>query len=138
MTSAQKNIAKNMREDGKSYAEIADLLDLSKNTIKSYCQRNNLHQLKKISANITYCKQCGQKTEIIAGRKQKKFCADKCRADWWAANPNKLNRKAVYNFICAFCGTNFSAYGNKGRKFCKHACYIADRFGKNIVRATEG
>jgi len=129
MTLIQKNITKDMREVGKSYAEIADWLGLSKNTVKSYCQRNNLHQTKKTITNITYCKQCGQEMEIITGRKLKKFCSDKCRMDWWVADPDQLNRKATYNFSCAYCGANFTAYGNKSRKFCNHTCYIASRFG---------
>jgi len=133
MTLIQKNITKDMREVGKSYAEIADWLGLSKNTVKSYCQRNNLHQIRKPSANCTYCKQCGQEMEITAGRKLKKFCSDKCRMAWWVANPNQLNLKATYNFTCAFCGANFTAYGNQTRKFCGHACYIASRFGKGAV-----
>jgi len=89
---------------------------------------------KKTSANCTYCKQCGQEMEVIAGRKLKKFCSDKCRMGWWIANPNQLNRKATYNFTCACCGTDFTAYGNKGRKFCNHTCYIASRFGKSLAQ----
>ena len=134
MTLIQKNITKDMRSDGKSYAEIADWLGLSKNTIKSYCQRNNLHQTKKTNESCTYCKQCGQEMEIIAGRKLKKFCSNKCRTTWWVANPGQLNRKATYDFICSHCGASFTAYGNKGRKFCGHACYIASRFGKEVAR----
>ena len=138
MTLIQKNITKDMREVGKSYAEIADWLGLSKNTIKSYCQRNSLHQIKKPSANCTYCKQCGQEMEIIAGRKVKQFCSDKCRMAWWVANKDQLNRKATYNFTCAYCGADFTAYGNQTRKFCNHACYIASRFGKPAGRSPCG
>ena len=29
---------------------------------------------------------------------------------------------------CARCGKPFTAYGNAGRKYCSHSCYIADRF----------
>ena len=131
MTLIQKNITKDMREGGKSYAEIANWLGLSKNTVKSYCQRNNLPQgASKKNDNNTYCKQCGQEMEIITGRKLKKYCSDKCRTAWWVANKEQLNQKATYNFICNHCGANFTAYGNNGRKFCNHACYIASRFGK--------
>ena len=135
MTLIQKNITKDMRTNGKSYAEIADWLGLSKNTVKSYCQRNNLQQtINKSNANITYCKQCGQEMEIIAGRKLKKYCSDKCRIAWWVANKEQLNQKATYSFICNHCGVEFTAYGNKSRKFCNHACYIASRFGKLVAQ----
>ena len=131
MTLIQKKIITDMRSNGASYAEIANTLELSKNTVKSYCQRNKLFQTTIVKKdNCTYCKQCGQEMEIIAGRKLKKFCSDKCRMAWWVANPNQLNRKATYNFTCAFCGADFTAYGNQSRKFCGHACYISSRFGK--------
>ena len=131
MTATQKKIIADMRSKGASYAEIATTLGLSKNTVKSYCQRNAIVQTTVAkNDNCTYCKQCGTKFEVIKGRKQKIFCSDKCRTAWWVANPEKLNRNATYNFTCAFCGADFTAYGNQSRKFCGHACYIASRFGK--------
>lgn len=45
------------------------------------------------------------------------------------SNLDKVNRKANYEFICPHCKKLFSAYGNKKRKYCSHACYIEDRFG---------
>jgi len=130
MTLAQKNTIKYMRLDGKSYGEIAKWLGLSINTVKSHCQRKKLtHTPKKLNANTSYCKQCGQEMEIIAKRKMKKFCSDKCRSIWWAANPELVKRKATYDFICVYCGGAFTAYGNNNRKYCNHACYIASRFG---------
>ena len=45
------------------------------------------------------------------------------------SNLDKVNRKANYEFICPHCKKPFSAYGNKNRKYCSHACYIEDRFG---------
>lgn len=41
----------------------------------------------------------------------------------------EVNRKANYSCTCAFCGKQFTSYGNKHRKYCSHACYINDRFG---------
>lgn len=57
-----------------------------------------------------------------------KFCSDNCRTAWWNAHPEKVNRRAVYHFTCAHCGKPFTAYGNAKRKYCSHACYIADRY----------
>jgi len=134
MTLIQKKIIADMRSNGASYAEIATMLDLSRNTVKSYCQRNAIVQTAITkSDNYTYCKQCGVKFEIIKGRKLKIFCSDKCRTAWWVAHPEKLNRKATYNFICEHCSAAFTAYGNQTRKFCNHACYIASRFGAKVV-----
>jgi hypothetical protein len=75
------------------------------------------------------CKQCGKLIKIIPKRKPKIFCSDECRAEWWNTHPENVQRKAVYHFTCAHCGKPFTAYGNKGRKYCCHQCYIADRFG---------
>jgi transposase len=37
--------------------------------------------------------------------------------------------KVFYTVKCTFCGTEFSCYGDKNRKYCSHKCYIDDRFG---------
>ena len=124
-----------MRSNGASYAKIATTLELSKNTVKSFCQRNKFVQAanaKKYS--YIYCKQCGTEFEKISGRKPQIFCSDSCRAVWWATHPDKLNRKAIYNFICEHCDLDFTAYGNKTRKYCTHACYIASRFGATMAK----
>ncbi|MCD2436127.1 hypothetical protein LQE88_09040 [Acidaminococcus sp. NSJ-142] len=39
-----------------------------------------------------------------------------------------VKRKAVYTFTCPASGKEFTIYGNRRRKFCSHACYIAYRF----------
>lgn len=35
---------------------------------------------------------------------------------------------ATMCFVCPSCGREFTAYGNAGRKYCCHPCYIAARF----------
>ncbi|WP_369677897.1 RNA polymerase sigma factor [Ruminococcus sp. CAG:379] len=42
MTNKQKEKIIVLRQDGTSYKEIAEQLDLSVNTVKSYCQRHEL------------------------------------------------------------------------------------------------
>jgi DNA-binding CsgD family transcriptional regulator len=130
MTTSQKNIVKNMRACGESYTAIAELLGLSKNTVKSFCKRNNLYQtVREKTSGYTFCKNCGKEIFLIAKRKPKKFCTDTCRTTWWAMHPQQLNKKAVYDFTCTNCGEKFTAYGNNARKFCSHSCYVAYRFG---------
>jgi len=46
-----------------------------------------------------------------------------------------MNRKAVYPVVCAHCARPFESYGNAGRKYCSHGCYIAARFGPSGGRA---
>ena len=42
LTQEQKNTNIKMRSKGHSYAVIADTLDVSKNTVKTFCNRNGL------------------------------------------------------------------------------------------------
>ena len=63
------------------------------------------------------------------GRKKKRFCSDSCRMKWWNSHMDKVKRKAIYEFTCLHCGRTFTAYGNSGRKYCSHDCYIEERFG---------
>jgi len=139
MTLLQKERITEMRTNGDSYSKIAATLDISKNTVKSFCQRNNLGDMSAKSTTPmpaddgNHCKQCGQEIQQHPKMKQRKFCSDECRAAWWAAHPEALNKKANYDFLCAYCGTPFTAYGNKGRKYCTHACYVAGRFGRAVV-----
>jgi len=81
-----------------------------------------------IERALYLCPQCGALLTQTPGRKRVKFCSDNCRTAWWNAHPEKVNRKAVYHFTCAHCGKPFTAYGNTQRKYCSHACYIADRY----------
>ena len=75
-----------------------------------------------------FCFYCGTAVTQNPGRKEKKFCSNKCRMKWWNAHFDKLNKKTMYPYICPHCGKAFEVYGNSQRKYCCHACYIADRF----------
>jgi hypothetical protein len=134
VTGLQKERINDMRESGYSYTDIATALGISKNTVKSYCQRNKLAKNPKPTSLVTpegiYCKQCGEKLKQIPGRKIVKFCSHVCRVKWWNSHLELVNKKAVYSFICDYCNKPFTAYGNAKRKYCSHSCYIANRFGK--------
>ena len=75
------------------------------------------------------CEYCGKDVKQLPGRKLKRFCSDKCRMAWWNQHQENVNRKANYDYVCAYCGKAFTAYGNANRKYCSHECYIEDRFG---------
>jgi len=131
----QKKKIEYMRGMGESYAAIADALGISVNTVKSYCRRNGLGGRMAASVStsvepVAVCKQCGNPLVQLQGMKPRKFCSPSCRSAWWAAHPQEIRQKAVYSFTCAKCSAGFTAYGNKGRKYCSHACYVADRFEK--------
>lgn len=134
MNNQQKAEIASLRSQGYGYTKIAQVLGLSKNTVKSYCRRSSLSG-EALGAAIgvpatasTFCLECGRAITQTVGRKQKKFCSDECRHKWWNARPEMITRKAVYSYTCARCGKPFTAYGNSHRKYCSHDCYIADRF----------
>ena len=132
MDGFQKEQIRSLRSEGRSYAEIAKQIDVSRDAVISFCRRNGLQEIKKQAKEIAVrdgCRECGKPLVQIDGMKRRVFCSKDCRAKWWKEHPEQLNRKAVYQYTCPHCGKPFSAYGNSKRKYCSHSCYISDRFG---------
>ena len=134
MDGFQKEQIKNLRGQGLSYAEIARQVNVSRDAVISFCRRNGLQEIKKpisVVENDTadVCRECRKPLVQVDGMKRRVFCSKECRTKWWKEHPDRLNRKAVYQFTCPHCGKPFSAYGNSKRKYCSHVCYISDRFG---------
>lgn len=132
MTEKQRSEIIRMRRCGTTFSKISDVTGISVNTIKSFCRRHNItvqppSEPERIS-DKQYCKECGAKLHPLPRRKAPKFCSSACRTKWWNTHPEAVCRKAVYHFECANCGKKFTAYGNKGRKYCCHSCYVAARF----------
>ena len=135
MTNNEKEKIKLLRENGYSYSRISVVLDISENTIKAFCRRNNLGGIKGSQVNDKKeknekCKQCGTQLKQSSQGARKKFCSDKCRRQWWKEHDFCIDRKAYYKLTCETCGKHFESYGNKNRKYCSHNCYINNRFGK--------
>ena len=76
--------------------------------------------------------QCGKPVAQKEGRKEKKFCSDKCRTSWWNSHQSEINRKAYYTLVCQYCGKEFKSNGNQRRKFCCRECYANHR--KKLAR----
>ncbi|MEE5994149.1 MAG: hypothetical protein V3G42_13090 [Oscillospiraceae bacterium] len=130
MTIEQKEQIMSMRKNGSTYSEISVCLKVPESTIKSFFRRikdENKPDLPT-AEKTDICKQCGKTVVQISGRKKILFCCGECRQKWWNAHPEAVNRKAIYTFICIYCGKEFEAYGNNHRKYCSHECYIKDRF----------
>ena len=64
-----------MRMDGHGPTQIARRLGLSVNTIKSHIQRHMKPEAR--------CPVCGKAIYPAPGRKQKKYCSDRCRSQFW-------------------------------------------------------
>lgn len=131
MTSRQEEQITHLRLMRKSYGAIAESLNLSVNTVKSFCQRNSLGGRNRVDGQqeISRCDYCGKAVEQTAHRKRKRFCSDACRMKWWREHRVLINRKTV-TVICHNCGKEFSDYETAGRKYCCHECYVADRFNR--------
>lgn len=131
MTDAQKENIRFLRCEGFGYRAIAARLGLSENTVKSFCRRNNMSGVAK-NEPVLVCRHCGQALLPQPHRKQRKYCSEACRRAWWKAHPELIHKKAYYSLTCTHCNKEFFSYGNKTRKYCSHACYIAARFKKGV------
>lgn len=130
MTEQQKQQIIYFRKEGFGYTAVADKIGVSKNTVKSFCRRNGLAGKRAAVSGevVSRCRECGKILLQIKGIKPKVFCCKECRVKWWHENPDKIRQRAIYTFICANCGKEFTAYGNSHRKYCSHECYIRNRF----------
>lgn len=137
MTEEQKMQIINLRKEGYGYVKIAQTLEIPQNTVKSFFRRNraagNLEPARIILPPSTdkkhFCLFCGKEVKQNPGRKEKKFCSNRCRNKWWNSHLDQVDRRANYEFVCLHCKKRFTAYGNANRKYCSHECYIEDRFG---------
>ena len=130
MTEEQKNLIIKYRNSGLGYAAVAKEIGLTKDAVVAFCRRQGLtgNMAVKVLEAAGYCKECGVALVQATGMKTRVFCSTECRKKWWKEHPEMLNKKALYFYICAKCGKEFTAYGNSRRKYCSHACYIKDRF----------
>ena len=121
MTNEEAVKIEELQREGQGYKKIALLLNLPVNTVKSYIRRHPVEQAT--TAPTQGCLNCGTPLLQKPGKKEKKFCSDRCRMAWWNAHPERVNRKAFYAATCAHCGREFKAYGNRGRKYCSRLCF---------------
>ena len=137
MTDKQKTELERLRTENYSYNQISTMLGVSLNTIKTYCRRHNLggnitEKREKLTKGTSKCLMCETSIMQTPGKREKKFCSDRCRNMWWNSHLELVNRKANYKYSCPFCKKEFTVYGNSHRKYCSHECYIRDRFGGGI------
>lgn len=130
MTDEERKRIALLRDAGNGYKKIAQAMNLSESTVKSFCKRNKMGgRAVPAPGSKPQCHYCGRSIVQKPGRKQKKFCSDQCRMRWWNSHLDQVNKKANYKFVCPVCKKSFTVYGNANRKYCSHECYIEDRFG---------
>ena len=123
MNAEQKMRIPQLRYEGKSYSEIAEMLGLPLGTIQSHCRRNNLGGNGTKDKSFTLCKQCGKVVRQDPKRREKLFCSNNCRYKWWAHHSDE-RETAKYQFTCPQCGVQFESYGAPNRKYCSKDCYF--------------
>lgn len=137
MNDIQRTQIINMRVEGVGYRTIAKTLNISENTIKSFCRRNkltgtckvvSLKPLEPLQVEVR-CKCCDKIVPQNDKRKKKLFCSDKCRMTWWNSHRELVKHKNQVTKVCPYCHKEFISYEKAERKYCSHECYIADRFG---------
>ena len=131
MTRGEKLLIAQYRAQGMGYTAIADTLGLSKNTVKSFCQRNNLGKDTTVPAEPVpdhICRQCGEPLEQTAHRKPRRFCSDACRLTWWHAHRD--HGRTAKRRVCPACQKEFTT--DRRQTYCSHTCYIRMRFGREV------
>lgn len=73
----------NLRLQGYKPKFIAAVLGISVNTVKSHIRRH------PVIPNTISCEYCGKPVIQNKGRKEKRFCSDKCRITYWNKKRNK-------------------------------------------------
>ena len=76
MTSEEKNKIVKLSNQGMGYLKIANTLNLSSNTVKTFLRREK-EKVQRL------CLQCGKSISNVESKKERKFCSDKCRLSWW-------------------------------------------------------
>ena len=123
MTEKEKNHIIELRQNGKTYAEISKATGLTVGGIKAFMSRYKKNTLKTSTEN--HCIYCGRKFPKRQKTKPFKFCSPACRHKWWVVNNE-------YTSFCIACGRQFQTK-HKNQKYCSHSCYISDRYGKAVT-----
>ena len=133
MTDLERSQIVALQRQGLGYKKIAIMTGIALNTVKSYCRRNPINPVEVVPSptDPRPCRYCGKPVQQDPHRKPKFFCTDKCRMAWWKEHPDQMNRSAVYQFTCEYCGTGFESYGNSKRRYCSRACYQRSR-GRSV------
>lgn len=128
MTASDKKMIRDMRQSGKSYGQIALALNVSENTVKSFCRRESI---STIVETFSRCSNCNKPIAAGTHGEPRCFCSDTCRYAWNFAHRVLAEHNAISKH-CAGCGKAFFSYASSGRKYCSHVCYMNFRYEKRL------
>ncbi len=127
-----------LRQQGLGYKQIAAMVNVSRDSVRSYCKHRGLGgyqsavkvNMKERLERGEACNFCGGLIKKAATGRPKRFCCDECRMKYWKGHRSEVKKSpsAIYIRVCPYCKETFEAYGNKTRKFCCHDHYIKYRF----------
>ena len=113
MTDQEKLSIIALRNAGLTYQAIADETGISLGSIKMFFMRGS---------PVPLCEQCHKPLRQDLVRKNRRFCSDVCRVQWWTEHPKRTSC-----CTCKHCGKQF--YSRKPRTYCSRSCFYADRKG---------
>ena len=142
MTEEQKMQVRTLRQKGLGYQAIGTILNLTRDSVRSYCKNHGLNGVsmvvhmntqERIKNGEACCYCAGPLKQNKTGR-PKRFCSENCRREYWKRHRMEGQRsvEATYTYECPYCHKIFEAYGNKHRKYCCHAHYVLDRYGEPL------
>ena len=111
MTSTQRDQLRELRRSGRSYGQIAHVLNISENTVKSFCRREGILAAPESAPR---CPHCGKLMTPTARGTRHRFCSDSCRYAWNFAH-RVLCKKNAVSRRCACCGKTFFSYLSSDR-----------------------
>lgn len=83
VTDEQKEKIIRFRSMGRGYADIGKELDISKDTVKSFCCRNSLTSADiLVTDDKDRCRECGMEIKQRPNMKKQVFCCKACREKW--------------------------------------------------------
>ena len=129
MTDAQKEQVRYLRCEGLGYGAIATRLGISRIRSRAFAAATTSPEwLPK--EPVVVCRNCGRPLPQYPKRKQRKFAPRLAAAHGGSCTRSLSIKPPSIRPPCAHCGQEFQSYGNRKRKYCSHACYIAARFQK--------
>ena len=128
MTDIERSQIMQRRRAGQSYTSIAKELNVSINSVKSFCRRNANNQDSADNSDKPkgICENCGKRLKQLPHRKRKRFCCDKCRMSWWNHHRDKLQHRNPVSIKCKCCRKVFITT-DSSRKYCSLNCYNKTR-----------
>lgn len=123
----EQHAIQQVHADHVPYRRISQILGLPPTSVLRFVNALPASTTRVPDDVLGWCPWCGGRLYRRTDGKKQRFCCSEHRRAWWKAHPEAKRRTATYTFTCAGCATTFTAYGNKKRKYCSHACYVTHR-----------